>query len=180
MIPVYRTIEQFRMNKRNEAELYTDPFYTAQGGYKMTLCVYPNGVGPGKGTHISAYICLMKGENDHTLPFPFSGIVTIKLLNWKQDTGHVVKSVVFNETIPLENRQVTTGQRAANSQGYGDFLSHTKLMEESSDHQYLYEDKLCFQILFEPINQTGQNPNGEEIQCIEFILDTSALLSLLL
>ena len=181
MIPVYRTIEQFRMNKRNEAELYTDHFYTAQGGYKMTLRVYPNGVGSGKGTHISAYICLMKGENDHTLPFPFSGIFTIKLLNWKQDTGHVVKSVVFNETTPLKNRQqVTTGQRAATGWGHGDFLSHTKLMEESSDHQYLYEDKLCFQILFEPINQTGQNPNGEEIQCIEFILDTSALLSLLL
>ena len=179
MVPVYRTIEQFRMNKDNEAVLYTDPFYTAQGGYKMTLGVYPNGVGSGKGTHISAYICLTKGENDHNLPFPFSGIFTIKILNWKQDTGHVVMSVAFDETIPLKNRQqVTTGQRAAAGQGYGDFLSHTKLMEESSDHQYLYEDKLCFQILFEPINQTGQNHNSEEIQCIEFIVDTSSLLFL--
>ena len=178
MIPVYRTIEQFRMNKENEAELYTDHFYTAQGGYKMTLRVDPNGVGSGKGTHISAYICLTKGENDHNLPFPISGIFTIKLLNWKQDTGHVVESLAFDETIPLNSsQQVTTGQMAA-GWGYGDFLSHTKLMEESSDHQYLYEDKLCFQILFEPINQTGQNHNSEEIQCIEFIVVTSALLSL--
>ena len=177
MVPIYRTIEQFRMNKENEAVLYTDPFYTAQGGYKMTLRVDPNGVGSGKGTHISAYIYLMKGENDHNLPFPFNGIFTIKLLNWKQDTGHEVKSVLFGEATPLESRQqVTTGQMAT-GQGY-DFLSHTKLMEESSDHQYLYEDKLCFQILFEPINQTGQNHNSEEIQCIEFIVDTSALLSL--
>ena len=164
MIPVHRTIQQFNMNKENEAVLYTDPFYTAQGGYKMTLRVYPNGDGPGKGTHISAYICLMKGENDHNLPFPFSGIFTIKILNWKQDTGHVVKNVVFDKTIPLEYRQqVTTGQRAATGWGNGDFLSHTKLMEESSNHKYLYEDKLCFQILFEPINQTGQNHNSEEI-----------------
>ena len=161
MVPAYRTIEQFSMNKENEAELYTDPFYTAQGGYKMTLHVYPNGDGSGKGTHISAYIYLMKGENDHNLPFPFSGILTIKILNWKQDTGHVAESVPFDETIPLEYRQqVTTGQRAATGWG-DDFLSHTKLMEESSDHQYLYEDKLCFQILFEPINQTGQNHNSE-------------------
>ena len=179
MIPVYRTIEQFRINKENEAELYTDPFYTAQGGYKMTLCVFPNGYGPGKGTHISAFIFLMKGDNDHNLPFPFSGIFTIKILNWKQDTGHVVKSVAFDEFIPLRNRQrVTTGQMAATGWGLGDFLSHTKLMEESSDHQYLYEDKLCFQILFEPINQTGQNHNSEEIQCIEFIVVTSTLLFL--
>ena len=162
MVPVYRTIEQFRMNKENEAQLYTDPFYTAQGGYKMTLCVYPNGHGSGKGTHISAYICLMKGGNDHNLPFPISGIFTIKLLNWKQDTGHVVKTVLFDETISLECRQqVTTGQRAAAGWGHDGFLSHTELMEESSDHQYLYEDKLCFQILFEPINQTGQNHNSE-------------------
>ena len=169
IIPVYRTIEQFRMNRENEAELYTDPFYTAQGGYKMTLRVDPNGYGPGKETHISAYICLMKGDNDHNLPFPFSGIFTIKLLNWKQDTGHVVKCVPFDETIPLGNRQqVTTGQRAANSQGYGGFMSHTKLMEESSDHQYLYEDKLCFQILFESINQTGQNQNSEKYNVLNF------------
>ena len=173
IIPVYRTIEQFRINNEYEAELYTDPFYTTQGGYKMTLNVYPNGDGPGKGTHISAFICLMKGENDHNLPFPFSGIFTIKLLNWKQDTGHVVKSVVFDETMPLKyRRQVTTGQMA---NGWGcDFLSHTKLMGESSDHQYLYENKLCFQILFAPINQTGQNHNSEEIQCIEFIVDISS------
>ena len=179
IIPVYRTIEHFKMSKDNEAELYTEPFYTAQGGYKMTLCVYPNGEGSWEGTHISAYICLMKGDNDHDLPFPFSGIFTIKLLNWKQDTGHVVKTVAFGEATPLKHRQqVTTGQMAANGRGC-DFLSHTKLMEESSDHQYLYENKLCFQILFEPINQTGQNHNSEEIQCIEFIVDTSdTLLSL--
>ena len=165
MIPVYRTIEQFRMNKENEVELYTDPFYTAQGGYKMTLRVDPNGNGSKKGKHISAYIHLMKGDNDHNLPFPFSGIFTIKILNWKQNTGHVVKSVLFNETLPLKNRQqVTTGQMT-NGRGY-DFLSNTKLMEESSDHQYLYEEKLCFQILFEPINQTGQNHKSEEIRCI--------------
>ena len=177
-IPVYRTIQQFRKKKENEAELFTDPFFTAQGGYKITLRVDPNGYGSGKGTHISAYICLMKGENDYHLPFPFSGILTIKLLNWKQDTGHVVKSVAFDEKIPLEFRQrVTTGQRAI-GRGYSGFLSHTKLMEESSDHQYLYEDKLCFQILFKPSNQTGQNHSSEEIKCIKFIVDTSALLSL--
>ena len=173
MIPVYRTVEQFRMNKDNEAELYTDPFYTAQGGYKMTLRVHPNGEGLGKGTHISVYISLMKGENDHNLPFPFSGIFNIKLLNWKQDTGHVGKSVPFNETTQLKCRQqVTTGQVAATGPGYNAFLSHTKLMEESSDHQYLYEDKFSFKILFESINQTGQNHKSE------FIIDTSAVLSL--
>ena len=165
MIPVYRTIEQFKINKENEAKLFTDPFYTAQGGYKMTLRVDPNGHCSGKGTHISAFIYLMKGENDYNLPFPFSGIVTIKLLNWKQDTGHVVKSVRFDETTPLESRQqVTTGQMADDCWG-DDLLSHTELMEERSDHQFLYEDKLCFQILFDPINQTGQNHNNEEIQC---------------
>ena len=177
MIPVYRTIEQFRINKENKAVLYTDPFDTAQKGYKMTLRVHPNGNGSRKGTHISAYICIMKGENDHNLPFPFSGIFTIKLLNWKQDTGHVVKCVAFDEATPLEySHQVTTGQRAA---GWGcDFLSHTKLMEKNNDQHYLYEDKLCFQILFEPINQTGQNHNSEEIQCIEFIADTLLTLKL--
>ena len=157
MIPVYRTIKQFSMNKENETQLYTDPFYTAQGGYKMTLGVYPNGDGPGKGTHISAFLYLMEGEHDHDLPFPLSGIFTIKLLSWKQDKGHTIFTVAFDETTPMVHREKVTADKKITESGLGRFcfMSHTKLMEESSDHQYLFQDKLCFQILFEPIYQTG-------------------------
>ena len=55
VMPVYRTIQHFSQHKANDKELYTDPFYTSKGGYKVTLRVVPNGQGSGKGTHVSVF-----------------------------------------------------------------------------------------------------------------------------
>ena len=59
VIPVYRTIQHFSQHKANDKVLFTDPFYTSKGGYKVTLEVVPNGQGSGKGTHVSVFMHLM-------------------------------------------------------------------------------------------------------------------------
>ena len=46
--------------------LYSKPFYTEEFGYKMCAKIYMNGDGAGKGTHLSLFIVVMKGEcNDY-------------------------------------------------------------------------------------------------------------------
>ena len=42
--------------------LYSPPFYSDQHGYKMCAKLYLNGEGAGKGTHLSLFFVLMKGE----------------------------------------------------------------------------------------------------------------------
>ena len=42
--------------------LYSKPFYTEELGYKMCAKIYMNGDGVGKGTHLSLFIVVMKGE----------------------------------------------------------------------------------------------------------------------
>ena len=119
----------------------------------MTLAVYPNGLGLDKGSHVSVYIYLMKGDNDNVLLFPFSGNIIIKLLNWTEDNGHVEEIVQFSESTPLVHRQrVTDGERAAVGCGVDNFLSHVDLY---NNKEYLHYDKMCFTISFEPIQQTG-------------------------
>lgn len=61
--------------------LYSPPFYTARYGYKMCARIYLNGDGAGKGTHVSLFISVMKGEYDAILPWPFSKKITLKLLD---------------------------------------------------------------------------------------------------
>lgn len=61
--------------------LYSPPFYTSRFGYKMCARVYLNGDGSGKGTHISLFISVMRGEYDAILPWPFSKKITLKLLD---------------------------------------------------------------------------------------------------
>ena len=60
--------------------LYSAPFFTSRHGYKLCLRVYLNGDGSGRGTHLSLFITLMKGEFDQLLPWPFKQQVSLSLL----------------------------------------------------------------------------------------------------
>ena len=97
----------------------------------------------------------MKGENDDNLSFPISGIFTVQLLNWKQNNNHLENSIEFDDSIPVKNRQRVTNGERADGRGKGGYLSHAELESSDVDRKYLYEDKMCFRIEFEPILQTG-------------------------
>ncbi len=75
------------LRRRNEAitgktvSLYSAPFYTSRHGYKLCLRLYMNGDGTGKGTHLSFFITLMRGEYDALLPWPFRQAITLTLVD---------------------------------------------------------------------------------------------------
>ena len=77
--------------KRQEAisgtmtAIYSPHFYSSQFGYKMCVRIYINGDGFGKGTHISLFFVVMKGEYDALLPWPFQKKITMMILD--QTTG---------------------------------------------------------------------------------------------
>ena len=58
-------------------------------------------VSKAKGGRLAVCACLMKGENDDTLEWPFREEVTIQLLNQRDDAGiHREHRISFNETKP--------------------------------------------------------------------------------
>ncbi|XP_003391412.2 PREDICTED: TNF receptor-associated factor 2-like isoform X1 [Amphimedon queenslandica] len=61
--------------------IFSLPFYSSRYGYKMCLRLYILGDGIGKGTHMSLFFVVMKGEYDALLPWPFTHKVTFKLMN---------------------------------------------------------------------------------------------------
>ena len=61
--------------------LYSAPFYTGRHGYKMCLRLYMDGDGSGRGTHLSFFLTLMRGEYDALLTWPFRQTVTLTLLD---------------------------------------------------------------------------------------------------
>ena len=61
--------------------LYSAPFYTSRHGYKMCLRLYMDGDGSGKGTHLSFFLTLMRGEYDALLIWPVRQTVTLTLLD---------------------------------------------------------------------------------------------------
>ena len=61
--------------------IFSLPFYTSRYGYKLCLRLYILGDGIGKGTHMSLFFVVMRGEFDNSLQWPFTYKVTFRLLN---------------------------------------------------------------------------------------------------
>lgn len=75
------------------SSLYSQPFYTSKFGYKMCARVYLNGDGMGKGSHMSLFFVIMKGDYDSLLSWPFRQKVTLSLLD--QESGRHNMSDTF-------------------------------------------------------------------------------------
>lgn len=58
-------------------------------GYKMCARIYLNGDGMGKGTHVSVFFVLMRGQYDAMLKWPFRQKVTFMFLD-QNNREHVV------------------------------------------------------------------------------------------
>ena len=66
---------------RKTLSLYSAPFFTSRFGYRLCLRLYLNGDGLGKGTHLSFFLTIMRGEYDTLLSWPFQQMVTLMLLD---------------------------------------------------------------------------------------------------
>ena len=60
-----------RAREKSSTVLESWPFYSSDHGYKLKLCVYPNGDITNKHNYLSVFLVLMEGEYDSLLPWPF-------------------------------------------------------------------------------------------------------------
>ena len=138
----------FSQHKKDDDVWYSQPFYSRPGGYKLCLCVYPNGAGSFKDTHVSVFVYLMKGENDPQLQWPFEYDVTCGILNWKRDENHVIYTVHFTKCSMKCKARVESAERSSTGYGEPEVLSHALLYDSSDEQvQYLDEDCLCLQVV---------------------------------
>ena len=91
--PVEFAIADFTKKQECNAEWMSPPFYTHPQGYKLCLVVYPNGVWPGNGTHISVSIVLLEGEHNHNL---LEASFVIDLMNWRANKTDFQGTIEFN------------------------------------------------------------------------------------
>ena len=104
------------------------PFYTFPQGYKMQLCVNAYGDGPGKGTHISVFLILMKGDFDDNLKWPFRGSVTIQILSQNGDSQHYTDCITYRDGVSDQVAgRVMDERRSAKPWGKVKFMSHADI-----------------------------------------------------
>ena len=144
--PLIIKMDNFDNMKKQNTEWYSDPFFSHFRGYKMCLNVYANGNGDGKGTHVSVFTCLMKGENDDNLKWPFRGKSTFTLLNQLQPNNHCSQNAHFvNEMSPDSTIRVMKGR--GTGRGTYKLITHNDLKyNEEKNSCYLKGDALYFRI----------------------------------
>ena len=131
--------------KRSEAvngqkvSFYSPCFYTSRYGYKMCARIYLNGDGMGRGTHISLFFVVMRGEYDAILRWPFRQRVTFMLLD--QDN---VEHVIYAFTPDPNSSSFQRPRRETNiASGCPTFCS----IEEVNNHAYVRDDTMFFKII---------------------------------
>ena len=139
---VYR-LKNFKKWKLKKETCFSQPFYTDNPGYRMCLRVHPNGYGKGQEQYMSVYVCLLRGEFDGQLNWPFVGSVTICLVA-AGGGNHLQKIARYSRNIPPEFSTIqrdSHGKFSSRGNGFPTFISHQELM----DH-YLKDDTLVFEV----------------------------------
>ena len=137
----------YNEHKRVGNEWLSVPFYSTTNGYKLRVHVDANGLGVDKNTHLSVGVCLMKGENDEYLKWPLNSEITIQLLNWREDKGHV-EMIINHHNLPVEYRtRVMDGEAAQVSWMKLEVIPHQHLPYNADNNtEYLHNDTLCFRV----------------------------------
>ncbi|KAK6470958.1 TNF receptor-associated factor 2-like isoform X1 [Huso huso] len=69
--------------------MFSPAFYTSKYGYKMCMRIYLNGDGTGRGSHLSLFFVVMRGQSDALLKWPFNQKVTLMLLD-QNNREHII------------------------------------------------------------------------------------------
>ena len=142
----YRRRKQEAVSGRT-LSLYSQPFFSSRYGYRMCARAYPNGDGQGRGTHLSLFFVVMRGEYDNLLQWPFQQKVTLTLMD--QLTGRRNLSDSFRPDPNSSSFMKPTSEMNVAS-GCPLFVGHSQL--ETS--QYLKDDCIFIKIAIDTSDLT--------------------------
>ena len=136
--------------RRNDAvagqqlSLYSPCFYTSRYGYKMCARLYLNGDGKGRGTHISVFFVVMRGQYDALLRWPFRQKVTFMLLD-QDNVKHVIEAFRPDPNSSSFQRP----RRETNiASGCPMFCS----LDELNNHAYIQDDTMFIKVIVDTID----------------------------
>ena len=135
-------------NLKQEAKLgkvetiTSEPFYTWPQGYKMKMRIYQNGRGDAKGSHLSIFAYIMKGEYDSILNWPFEQKIKVTLIDQQQkqsDRKDLSQSITPD---PSWKNFQRPGEELNTGVGKQKFVSHEVLQSR----RYIVDDTIFLKI----------------------------------
>lgn len=149
MVPPFDFImTEFRKHKLHERQWLSPAFYSHFGGYRMCISVDAGGSEEGRGTHVSVYVNLMKGEYDDHLKWPFKGSIVLELCNQRSYSGNLQENIMFTYDASEIAQRVTAGEVAEQGLGIPTFIEHNQLgYNLKKNVEFLKHDCLRFRVV---------------------------------
>ncbi|XP_044174909.1 TNF receptor-associated factor 6-like isoform X2 [Acropora millepora] len=124
--------------------VHSPAFYTSLYGYKLCLRINLNGVDSGVGTYIALFVHMMQGDYDSILEWPFTGRITLTILDQSEGTElrqHMSRSFIVNPNLPAFRKPTVYRNR----EGYGYVVFAP--IEHISEPRYIKNDTML--VLFQ-------------------------------
>ena len=129
-------LKGFSEKKDDNNQFNSPTFYSSPKGYHMRINVYANGDGTYMGTHVSAFVRILKGKYDDAINWPLVGKVTFEILNQLEDKNH---EIIIVEMDKEDNTVVGSC--------WGNGIAHSELSHDPiKNTQYLKDNTLYFRV----------------------------------
>ena len=96
---------EYHQHQSSQQMWYSPAFYTSPGGYRMRVRINV------LDTFVCVFVHLMQGKNDDNLPWPFTEMITLTLLNQLGDENHYALAFSFPQDDEA-GRRVVGGESA--------------------------------------------------------------------
>ncbi|XP_015777901.1 PREDICTED: TNF receptor-associated factor 6-like isoform X4 [Acropora digitifera] len=141
-------IENYRQRRQDAINgvataLHSPAFYTSLYGYKLCLRINLNGVDSGVGRYIALFVHMMQGDYDSILEWPFTGRITLTILDQSEGTEfrqHISESLIAKPNLLAFQRP--TAPRNYKGYGYVEFAP----IEHIRDPQYIKNNTMLVRI----------------------------------
>jgi len=148
--------------------IYSDPFYLFPNGYKMCLRLYIKGDSKARGTHMSLFFVIMRGENDANLQWPFKFKVTFSLIDQStSDNQSQISQFCWPDATPTCFERPKTNMNIA----YGIPMFYELELFEQNQNRFVKHDTMYIKLEIDLstdrptlplINGGGESPNDDE------------------
>ncbi|XP_015777915.1 PREDICTED: TNF receptor-associated factor 6-like isoform X11 [Acropora digitifera] len=141
-------IENYRQRRQDAISgiataLHGPAFYTSLYGYKLCLRINLNGVDSGVGRYIALFVHMMQGDYDSILEWPFTGRITLAILDQSEGTEfrqHISETLIAKPSLLAFQRP--TAPRNYKGYGYVEFAP----IEHICDPQYIKNNTMLARI----------------------------------
>jgi len=141
-------IENYRQRRQDAINgiataLHSPAFYTSLYGYKLCLRINLNGVDSGVGRFIALFVHMMQGDYDSILEWPFTGRITLTILDQSEGTEfrqHISETLIAKPNLLAFQRP--TAPRNYKGYGYVEFAP----IEHIRDPQYIKNNTMLVRV----------------------------------